>query len=224
MKKKILAVIILMFFANETLAQVEGGDDYKRGTSVAKFKQPIVQSQLVSQPYISIEYSAPRFSHNNKPNDFRTNVFEKQIADFENIALGLHLRLHKFFGLNANWQQSELNSGFLKHVSLSQKARFNIDHYNFSGLFYFPVTEKTFDIFVELGASDMSSKLNYTDSNQNFIQKKSHKTAMIYGAGFQINPFENSKDMLRFSFQKYTGDLLTNTEYTTIRAGYLKAF
>jgi len=237
MKKIIFSVIALMIIASEGFAATTkqkspgyydpGFNDpaRPRQTALESVNKPVKPVSFVNnQPFISIEYSAPRFSNNNKPNQFKTNVFEKQMKDVENIALGLNFRVTKYFGLNANWAQTELNSGSLDNASLSQVARFNMDQYNFSGLFYLPIVENSFDIFAELGASEMFSRMNYTDSNQNFVQNKSHRAAAFYGAGFQVAPFANAKDLIRFSVQRYSGNLVTGNEYSTVRLGYLKAF
>jgi opacity protein-like surface antigen len=243
MKKRFLIAVILAFFATEAsaanpqesqiiLAQIEDGyttvPPLSHGNKTPRTGKVNVpqsnQSQFINQPFFTIEYSAPRLSHNNKENDFRTNNFGKQLRNVENIALGVNLRVHKFFGANANWAQTELKGDNMPGSAPTEQSRFALDQYNFSGLAYLPVIEDKFDIFAELGTSLMFSKLNYTDPNQNLIHRHSSRAVMFYGAGFQFTPFAESKNTIRVSYQKYSGHLLTGNEYSTIRAGYLVAF
>jgi hypothetical protein len=252
MKKIIFAVALTTFFATETLAAnvnqlpekpqksfmlAQVTDDYGQehpSTQFPKYRNrgTLKGSQLDNidaKPYpktffISVEYSAPYLSHNRKPYDFKTNVFEKQMKDFENIALGINLRLHDYFGANLNWAQTELNSGSLKNVSLSRPARLNLDQYNFSGLLYAPIIKNQFDVFAELGGAVLFSRLKYVDSTQASYSNRSDRIRMFYGAGFQFAPFLKSQDLIRFSAQKYSGKLLTGNDFYTVRFGYLKAF
>ncbi len=176
--------------------------------------------------FVSLEYSAPEISGGGGNTDFQTNLFGKQISNFENIAIGLHFRVHRYLGFNANWQQSELHNSSLTHYgALQQKARFKMDQYNLSALFYLPVKEDEFEIFAEAGVADMNSKLTFIASDSSSTYRKNHETMGLYGLGFQFMPFDDSDDAFRFSFQKYIGKLaLLDSHFTTIRIGYLKSF
>jgi len=240
MKKTILTAVVLALFSTEAFAANENqqyaqlGEDYEqsqpigsspyKGRTVPRINKARNARPETSAFYFTLEYSAPRLSDNNKSGGFRTNVFEKQIKDLENIALGMSFRLNRFIGFNANWEQTELNAEVVNGQAQSEVARFNMDHYNFSGLAYLPVVENYFDVFAELGAAVLSSKLHSSDASGNSVKSKSNRIASFYGVGFQLSPFANCKDALRFSYQKYSGNLLTGNEYSTIRLGYLKAF
>ncbi len=204
MKKIIFFAVIFSFFSTNSFAKNEEGFFFK--------------------PFISIEYSAPALSSGVNKN-FKSNNFGKQISGFENIALGGNFRLHKFLGFNANWFQGSLNDNSLQDVGyLNNKARFKFDQYNFSALAYLPAND-FFEFFAEAGVADIHSRLNYVKNDSTAIKNKAHETKAILGAGFQFKPCKKSDDMIRLSFQKYSGKLaLLDTNYSTVRIGYLKAF
>ncbi len=189
----------------------------------------LIQNELFAQDFFlktfaTIEYSAPVVS-GSKNRDLKTNIFEKQIKDFENIAVGFNFRVHKNLGFNLNWQQSDLNSNSLRDVSISQKAHFKTNHTNFSALFYTPKVSEIIEFFFEAGVADMNTKIAYVDANGASYSNKSHQTMGLFGAGFQLTPFKKSDDAIRFSMQKYSPNLgLINSNYTTVRLGYMKAF
>jgi hypothetical protein len=208
MKRNIFFILILLLISNKSFAEKVKNDN-----------------GFFLKSYATIEYSAPSIGGGGSNSRFRTNVFERQIKDFENIAIGANFRVHKLLGFNINWVQSEMNNHSVSGLSLSRRANFNIDHYNISALFFTPKVNDMLEFFAELGVSDMKSKLNYIDSSGNSFSGKSHVTAFIYGAGLQFSPFAKSKDAFRFSVQKYTpSSSLINGDYMTARVGYLKAF
>lgn len=184
-----------------------------------------ISDELFFTPAATIEYSAPVLSGGGVNSEFTTNNFGKQMSHFQNIALGANFRVHKFLGFNANWAQTELKNDSLQNIgSLSQEARFKLNQYNFSLLAYMPI-DKRFELFAEGGVADVNSKLTYVTSAGLSVNNKAHETMGLYGLGFQAKLCENADDAIRVSFQKYTGKLaLTNTYYTTVRIGYLKAF
>lgn len=176
------------------------------------------------QPLISIEYSAPQISHGGVNTRFETSKgFFEQVKDLENLALGVNFRLHENLGFNVNWSQADLDNNALQGVSLSQKANLHIDNYNLSALGYYPLIKNNLDFFVEGGFSRIYSKLSYVDSNGNFFAEKENRNKSFYGVGFQMQ--FSKTDFLRFSMQKYSGNLgLVDAKFSTIRIGYLKAF
>lgn len=184
------------------------------------------EEQFFFKPFLSLEYSAPVTSSGGSNADFRTNNFGKQLRGFENIALGANVRVHKFLGFNANWAQTELNSSVVQDVGgLSRRAYFKLDQYNFSTLAYAPIIEKTFELFAEAGVSDMVSRLTYARTDSTIVDRKAHETIGFYGAGFQAYLSRESDDAIRFSVQKYAGkQALLDTNFTTVRIGYLKSF
>lgn len=184
-----------------------------------------ISDEFFFTPAATIEYSAPILTSGGVNADMRTNNFGKQMSHIQNIALGANFRVHKFLGFNANWAQTELKNDSLQNIgSLSQEARFKLDQYNFSALAYMPIN-KRFELFAEAGVADINSKLTYVTSAGLSVNNKAHETMGLYGLGFQVKLCENADDAIRVSFQKYTGKLaLTNTYYTTVRIGYLKAF
>lgn len=184
-----------------------------------------ISDEFFFTPAATIEYSAPVLTGGGVNADMRTNNFGKQMSHLQNIAFGGNFRLHKLLGFNANWAQTELKNDSLQNIgSLSQEAHFKLDQYNFSALVYAPINNRL-ELFAEAGVSDVNSKLTYVTSAGTSVSRKDHETMGLYGLGFQAKLCENSEDVIRISFQKYTGKLaLTNTYYTTVRIGYLKAF
>jgi len=237
MKKIIFSLFALMLIASESYAAnarrpIDPGYNdpagnippVSRRSSVPSIYAPANSSPLKSQIYLSLEYSAPRLSHDHGSNDFKTNSLEKQLKDIENIAIGLNWRPHKFLGFNANWAQTELRSNKIYNASSLQEGHLNIDQYNFSALFYLPVVKNLFDVFAEVGTSVMFSNLRYFDASQNLVSKNSSRAAALYGLGFQVAPFADSRSLIRFSAQKYSGSVLSGNDYATFRVGYLMAF
>ena len=175
------------------------------------------------RPSLSIEYSAPSIS-NSVSKNFKSNNFGKQISGLENIALGGNFRVHKFLGFNANWYQGALSGHNVSAGYLNTAGRFKFDQYNFSGLVYAPVND-VFELFAEAGAADINSKFNYIQNDGSIKSSQAHQTKGFYGFGIQMKPCPNSEDVIRLSFQKYSGKLaLLDANYSTVRIGYLKAF
>jgi hypothetical protein len=177
------------------------------------------------KPAISIEYNAPGVSGAGNNKRFATTEhILKQLYNLENIAIGAHIRFHDNFGLNANWVQTSLDSTALKNAEpLAKKAVYKIDHYNFSVLGYAPVIKNFFELFGELGLSDMRGNLSYTDINGKSVNRNSHQTRFFYSAGLQLSL--NDINTFRFSAQRYVGKVgLIDSDYTTIRIGFLRFF
>jgi len=188
-------------------------------------KNKSIFSDFFFKPAFSLEYSAPRFVKSGVNSDSKSNgTIFRQIGDINNFAVGGNFRVHKYLGFNANWAQGDmLNAELQGQQSLSERAKFSFDQYNFSALFYIPAVENLFEIFAEGGVTDMRGKLKYGDSSGAAVIQKSHETLGFYGAGFQITL--NEKDAIRVSWQKYCGRVaLMNSEYSTMRIGYLMRF
>ncbi len=176
------------------------------------------------QPAVTIEYSAPSISSGVSKN-FSSNNFGKQISGFENIALGANVRVHKNLGFNANWYQGALSGNSLQNAGyLNNKARYKFDQYNFSTLVYIPATNFA-EFFVEGGIANIRSHLNYVSNSGSSVSQSANHNKGFYGAGIQFKICEKSGDAIRLSFQKYSGKLaLIDTNYSTVRIGYLKVF
>ncbi len=185
-----------------------------------------VQDGFFFEPFLSAEYSAPRLSGNGENSKFKTNNIVKQIFAFDNIALGMHGRVHKYAGFNINWAQTDLSSTQMQNYVLSKKANYSLNYANVSALFFVPLIEDSkVEIFAELGASDMQSKISIFETSGDFTKKHSHQTVAFYGAGFQVLPFESSNDAIRMSFLRYAGKIaLLDTNLTVVRLGYIKSF
>ncbi|MBM3579895.1 MAG: porin family protein [Alphaproteobacteria bacterium] len=190
-----------------------------------KVPQQTAFDSFFFKPSLSIEYNAPRVFHGGTNADFRVDggLFH-QLSIPTNIALGGNFRVHRYLGFNINWAQSTLINSNLKDVgTLSDRAKFKIDHTNISALFYAPIAENIFEIFGEAGVSDMRSRLTYSNANNVATLSKTHETVGFYGAGFQF--LINDRSALRFSWQRYAGKLgLLDANYETIRIGYLRSF
>lgn len=195
-------------------------------STAAQAASPMNQSGFFFKPYLSIEYSAPDISGGGTNVNFKTSQnFFSQMRDLENLALGGNFRVHKNLGFNINWAQTDMENYALQAApgGLTRKANFRLDQYNFTALGYFPVVKDSFELFVEGGAADITSKLNYAGLDGVFHENKAHETKAVYGAGFQL--YVNPNNIVRFSVQKYAGKLaLLDSHFTTIRIGYLASF
>lgn len=204
MKKLILASAILSLFSLESFAKTADG--------------------FFFQPALTLEYSAPQLS-NGIAKNFSSNNFGKQISGFENIALGANIRVHKFLGFNANWFQGALHGNNTQRTGyLNNAARFKFDQVNLSALAYAPIAREV-EFFAEAGVSNINSSLNYVSNSGAVFHQTNNSTKAFYGLGVQFKPIKNSDDAIRLSYQKYSGKLaLLNSNYSTVRIGYVKAF
>lgn len=184
---------------------------------------------LVIEPSFSIEYAGVEFGGNGDSSDFENKSLEKQIGDFENIALGLHLRVHKYIGVNINWSQYDAdNPAGLSGISTSSsiKPELRLDYTNYSMLFFLPFVEDSkLEGFLELGVSDMYENLSYVDGGGNFVNIEDHQSNPLVGIGLNYLPFDDSYNALRFSFHRYVNKLnTTGADMYGFRVGYLLAF
>jgi len=185
-----------------------------------------VRNGFFFEPFATIEYSAPKFYGNSNAKHFGTDSIDSQIKNFDNIALGFHGRVHKYFGLNVNWSQTSLTTNKIDDVQLSAKNNLSLDYYNVSALFFAPLAEnRIFEMFGEAGFSSIKSKISIFENNGNFTKKQTRETKPFVGFGFQYKPFKASNDAIRFSFQRQIGKLdLVDAALTTVRLGYIKSF
>lgn len=229
MKRILLAAIFSLITAN-ALAQAS---DYE--TTPKPYQPPLPQvgdvrinvtpeNAFYFKPYLTIEYSAADISGGGDNTNFRASeALDGQIKNFQNIAIGGHFRVQKYLGFNLNYARNEMQNNTVNGFGLSREAQFNISHINASALIFAPVVADTLEIFAEIGASDMQSKLTYIDGFGNSLNNKSHETKALLGGGVQAN--FNKTSSLRLSFQKYSGKLaLLDSHYTTVRIGYLHSF
>lgn len=188
--------------------------------------QAAVRDSFFLESFLTIEYSAPRFYGNSDSKHFATDSILTQIKNFDNIALGFHGRVHKYAGFNINWSQTDLSSTALKGLDLAKKADLALDYYNFSALFFAPVVEDSFvELFAELGVSKMKSKTSVFEVDGSYTKSTKSQTIPFAGIGFQVAPFEDSKDAFRFTFQRYLSKLdLVGANFSTVRLGYVKSF
>lgn len=229
MKRIIFLAAFFLAFSNQAFAQAS---DYETTAEPWQPSLPAIGTIAVNvvqnwyfKPALSIEYNAPIISGGGNDKNFKNSQrLSGQLREFQNIAIGGHFRIQKYLGFNLNWVQSELDSTTLGSVGyLSRQANFKIDHVNASALIFMPLVPNTFELFAELGAADMNSKINYIQTNGNAVSEKSHQTKALYGLGFQVH--FNQTSSIRFSVQKYSGKLaLLGSNYTTVRLGYLYAF
>lgn len=231
MKRIIFLSSLLLILSNQAFAQAS---DYEN--EVEPYQPPLpsihnIQVNVTSEnafyfkPFLSIEYSAPTISGGGANVDFKTSHrLSGQIREFQNFAVGGHFRVQKYLGFNLNWQQTEMDNASLYGVgTLARQANFKMDHYNLSALFFVPIVPNTFELFAELGVADMNSKIDYVQSNGNFVSTRAHETKALFGGGAQVNL--NKTSTVRVSFQKYSGNLaLIHSNYSTFRIGYLHAF
>jgi hypothetical protein len=184
-----------------------------------------ISDGLLFKPALSLELQSSNVNAKSLNNNFESQPFEKQLKGFNNIALGLNFRIHKYFGLNLNWSQFSLrNQNAIGHT-LQNKSNLSIENMNFSSLFYFPIIgDDLVDGFIEVGVSDINSNFKFTDSGNTNHTFKDHESAFLYGAGIEIAPYE-LETAFRISAQRYITKLKPiNGDITIWRAGIIKYF
>lgn len=191
-----------------------------------RVKQESPFGDFFFKPSLSIEYNAPRISGSGVNSNFKVSgALFHQVSDLQNVSIGGNFRIHKYLGFNANWVQSDLVNSELQGVTgdLSERAQFRFDQYNLSALFYVPAVANLFEVFAEGGVADIRSRLTYSTTPNNPVNETSHEIVGFYGAGFQI--LLNEENAFRLSWQRYMGRIgLINSNYSTMRVGYLMAF
>ena len=174
----------------------------------------------------TLEYQLPNIVSNDGNSQFKNETIWNQIKSFNNIVVGTHFRAHKYLGFNVNWSKFIMESGDVNGAgALSAKAHLAIQNINLSSLWYLPlIGDHLLEGFVELGVSDVQSRLKYASDTQGFVNIKDHDTVPIYGLGLQFAPYD-SETVFRISIQKYNTKLSPlNATITSWRAGVIKYF
>jgi hypothetical protein len=174
--------------------------------------------------YATFELGKSVLSHQSINSKFEnSNDFFENLRQFEDVALGAHIRFG-LFGVNVNWSQTSLKNNRVNgYNSLESQAKYKSDQINTTALFFIPIIPTRAELFVEAGVVDIGSKLHYTPTGGTKVQRKGHETIGLYGIGAQVSPFGG--DFIRLSAQRYMGKIgLLDTQYTTFRLGYLKSF
>jgi len=174
--------------------------------------------------FVTLELGKSVMSHKSINSKFKnSNDFFETLRQFEDVAIGGHIRFG-FLGVNVNWSQTSLKNNRLNGVSsLEGSAKYKSDQINTTALLFLPIIPTRAELFVEAGAVDIGSKIHYTPTGGTKVQRKSHETIGLYGIGAQVSPFGG--DFIRLSAQRYIGKVgLLDTNYTTVRLGYLKSF
>ena len=174
--------------------------------------------------FVTLELGKSVMSHKSINTKFESsNDFFENLRQFEDVAIGGHIRFG-FLGVNVNWSQTSLKNNRLNGVtSLEGSAKYKSDQINTTALLFLPIIPTRAELFVEAGTVDIGSKLHYTPTGGTKVQRKSHETIGLYGIGAQVSPFGG--DFIRLSAQRYIGKVgLLDTNYTTVRLGYLKSF
>lgn len=177
------------------------------------------------KPAITLEYQGMDLNGRGQNDQFKHRLFEQQLKNFDNIVLGLNLRVHKYLGFNLNWSKNTLKNTGLNGFSISDKASINLQNINATSLLYFPIVDnQRLEGFAEIGVSDVNSEIKFTQTSGENTRAKSHETALLYGAGIQFKPFD-SNIVFRLGFQKYRTDLgFVNARITTFRGGVVIPF
>jgi hypothetical protein len=174
--------------------------------------------------FVTLELGKSVMSHKSINSKFKnSNDFFETLRQFEDVAIGGHIRFG-FLGVNVNWSQTSLKNNRLNGVSsLEGSAKYKSDQINTTALLFLPIIPTRAELFVEGGVVDIGSKIHYTPTGGTKVQRKSHETIGLYGIGAQVSPFGG--DFIRLSAQRYIGKVgLLDTNYTTVRLGYLKSF
>jgi hypothetical protein len=174
---------------------------------------------------ITAEYQGMDINGGGQNDDFENRLFEQQLKNFDNIAIGLNFRVHKYLGFNLNWSKNTLKNNGLSGFSIINKASLNVENLNVTSLLYFPIIgDHWLEGFAEIGVSDVNSKMKFTETSGAVTAQKSHETALLYGAGIQFMPYDLDI-AFRLGFQKYQTELgLANARITTFRGGVIVPF
>jgi hypothetical protein len=71
----------------------------------------------------------------------------------------------------------------------------------------------------------MKSKVSIFETDGTYTKKQADQTIPFMGIGFQVAPFESSKDAFRLTFQRHLKKLDTvGANFSTVRIGYIKEF
>ena len=180
---------------------------------------------FIFKPAFTLELQRPEIMADDQDDQFRNGIFEKQLANAENVVFGLNLRLHKYFGINGNWSKFTMkNDNGLTSFAIDNKAELEINNFNLSSLFYFPlIGDGLLEAFAEFGVSDINSNLEFSTSSTP-QSHKSHQSAFLYGGGIQFAPYESSL-AFRATVLKHNADIpLINASLITYRIGLVKYF
>ncbi|MDA7705388.1 hypothetical protein N8772_02800 [Rickettsiales bacterium] len=177
-------------------------------------------SDLMFKSAITLEHQT---SHIEKKN-FKRHNLENDLKNFENIALGLHIRPIKYLGFNANFSRFSAKSTDFTDQNPSIKSSSKITMIDASALIFIPlVGDGLLDLFLEAGISDINNNLKIQKISDNEFFK-SHETAFLYGAGLQIDPY--ILDIaFRASYQERRANLsILKSNIKTFRVGIVKYF
>ncbi|MCE3255835.1 MAG: hypothetical protein K0R25_1329 [Rickettsiaceae bacterium] len=172
---------------------------------------------------LTVEYQGTDLNSNGQNDEFKRNSVSNQLKNFENIVLGLNLRVHKYLGFNLNWMRTGFENKALNGFGVGE-ASLKLQNFNATSLLYFPIIgDHWLEGFAELGIADINSRTRFTQIGSRFEQK-SHETALLYGAGIQFMPYD-SDIAFRFGFQKYQTDLgIVKAKMAAFRGGVVIPF
>jgi hypothetical protein len=174
---------------------------------------------------LSAELQASQIKAKALNGKFESKPFEDQIKNLDNVALGLNFRVHKYLGFNANLSKFSAQSNFQDGVLLQNKSDFSFQNANLSALVYIPlIGDNLVDMFIEGGVSDVNFELKYKDALNDVYVFKDHETALFYGGGIEISPY-NWQMAFRLSAQRYITKLdPIKGDVVTWRGGFIKYF
>jgi hypothetical protein len=175
---------------------------------------------------ITLDVQFPHIAGNSQNSQFKNDGVWSQIKGFENIAVGAHLRVHKYLGFNLNWAHFTQTSSSLEDITdLNKKANLSLQTINLSSLIFVPlIGDNLLEGFIELGVSNVQSKLKYSSSSTGFVSLTGHETVPLYGVGIQFAPYERDT-VFRLSVQKYNTKLAPlNSDLVIWRAGVVQYF
>ncbi len=177
------------------------------------------------KPAITFEYQGMDIDGSSSNDHFEDRHFEQQLKNFDNLAVGLNFRVHRYLGFNLNWSQNTFKNEGLNGFLIRNKASLKIENINATSLWYFPIVgDNWLEGFVEIGVSDINSQLKFSEINGTVNTKQSHETALLYGGGIQFAPYDFDI-AFRLSFQRYESNLgLVDAKINTFRGGVIIPF
>lgn len=166
-----------------------------------------ISDNLIFKPALTVEYQIPTANSKNENDQFKNRLIEQQLKNFDNIVVGFNFRLHKYWGINANWSKFTLETPALGGYQLVNKASLNLKIADFTSVFYLPlVGDGWLEAFTEIGVTDINSRLSFNTASGTQYVNKVHETVPLYGVGLAVSPYDMDL-VLRLGLQFYDSKL-----------------
>ena len=217
MNKKIITLLSFLLALNFT--------SVAKAENIAEDLTDKIADTFMLKSAFTVEYQGLGVKGYGQNDQFKRDSIGHQIKNFDDIALGLNFRVHKYLGFNLNWAKSGAQNNGLNGFEISKKASLNLENINATSVLYFPIVgDNWLEGFAEIGVSDVNSQIKFAQTSGESVKEQYHETALLYGAGIQFMPY-SSDIAFRFGFQKYQTHLgLVGAKILAFRGGIVVPF